>query len=82
MKIYEILTERGEFTMKLSSKNADDYLKQSHKSSKSHKETRKRHKKIADRYDVNIVDDYDRYVASGSKSTDGAVGPLTNSPRK
>lgn len=82
MKISDIITEAGKFQMKLSSKNADDYLKDQHKSSKSPSETQKRHREIASRYDVNIVDDYDNYIESGSKPTDGAQGPLSKSPRK
>lgn len=82
MKISDIINEAGKFQMKLSSKNADDYTKQEHKTSDSPQETQKRHKEIAGRYNVNIVDDYDRYISSGSKPTDQEKSPLTKSPRK
>lgn len=82
MRIREILREEGGFQMKLSSSESSDYMNDGGDSSGSPKETRKRHKDIAKRYNVNIVDDYDEYLNSGKKETDKEKSPLTKVPKK
>lgn len=83
MRLWEIITEspkRGEFSMKLSSSESADYQNSESETSNSADETRKRFHKIADRYGVNMVDDYDDYVKSKNKKTDGEVSSLTQRP--
>lgn len=73
-----------DFQMKLSSASADDYVSDKKKKIITDpKELRKKLVKIGDRYNVNIVDDYEDYVYNkGKTKTDGAQSPLSKSPRK
>ena len=85
MRLHEIISEeaqRGKFTMKLSSSESDDYMGTEDDTSDNPEETRRRFRRIADRYGVNVVDDYDEYVHSDNKRTDGEISPLSKSHHK